>query len=419
MSRDLSLHPCFNRSSSGSCGRVHLPVAPRCNIQCGYCNRKYDCVNESRPGVTSAVLGPEAAVRYMEAVLEREPRITVAGIAGPGDPMATPDETLTTLRLLKERFPQLLFCLSSNGLALPAHAEALAEVGVTHCTVTINAVDPAVAAPIYTWARDGKVIYRGRHAAEVLIERQLESIRRLKALGLVVKANTIVIPGINDRHVAEVARAVAALGADLHNLIPLHPTAGTPLEGLTEPSRAVMHELREACGVILPQMTHCRRCRADAVGLLGNDLSGEMSGCLQSLARASLSGAPRRPNVAVASMEGLLVNMHLGECHKLQIWGERDGAYVMLEERYTPEPGSPERWAQLAAMLTDCRALLVSALGQNPRKALEASGLAVHEVSGYIPTALDGVYGRADLNGMAAKRKKGAVCCGGGDGGGC
>ena len=63
--KDLSKHPCFNRDSAGTCGRVHLPVAPKCNIMCNFCNRKYDCVSESRPGVTSAVLSPEQAVGYM------------------------------------------------------------------------------------------------------------------------------------------------------------------------------------------------------------------------------------------------------------------------------------------------------------------------------------------------------------------
>ena len=82
ISRDLSRHPCFNAAVKGSYGRVHLPVAPHCNIRCNYCNRKYDCVNESRPGVTSALLSPVQASLYMEKVLERETRIAVAGIAG-------------------------------------------------------------------------------------------------------------------------------------------------------------------------------------------------------------------------------------------------------------------------------------------------------------------------------------------------
>ena len=113
-------HPCFNVKVKGECGRVHLPVAPKCNILCNYCNRKYDCVNESRPGVTSAVLKPKQAIAYLEKVLEAEPRITVAGIAGPGDPFANPKETLETIRLIRRRFPDLLLCLATNGLGLAA-----------------------------------------------------------------------------------------------------------------------------------------------------------------------------------------------------------------------------------------------------------------------------------------------------------
>lgn len=53
------IHPCFQESCHGKYGRIHLPVAPACNIQCAYCDRRYDCANESRPGVTSEVISPE------------------------------------------------------------------------------------------------------------------------------------------------------------------------------------------------------------------------------------------------------------------------------------------------------------------------------------------------------------------------
>ena len=56
--RGASAHPCFDKEARHKNARVHLPVAPKCNIQCNYCNRKFDCVNESRPGVTSSVLTP-------------------------------------------------------------------------------------------------------------------------------------------------------------------------------------------------------------------------------------------------------------------------------------------------------------------------------------------------------------------------
>lgn len=86
----IAKHPCFNAEVKGECGRVHLPVAPRCNVLCNYCNRKFDCVTESRPGVTSAVLTPQQALVYVEQVLAAEPRITVAGIAVRETPLPPP-----------------------------------------------------------------------------------------------------------------------------------------------------------------------------------------------------------------------------------------------------------------------------------------------------------------------------------------
>ena len=56
----LDSHPCYNEGAHRRYARMHLPVAPKCNIQCNYCNRRYDCCNESRPGVTSEVLSAPA-----------------------------------------------------------------------------------------------------------------------------------------------------------------------------------------------------------------------------------------------------------------------------------------------------------------------------------------------------------------------
>ena len=43
-------HPCYSEQAHHHFARMHVAVAPACNIQCHYCNRKYDCANESRPG---------------------------------------------------------------------------------------------------------------------------------------------------------------------------------------------------------------------------------------------------------------------------------------------------------------------------------------------------------------------------------
>ncbi|MFH2128578.1 MAG: radical SAM protein, partial [Pseudomonadota bacterium] len=209
--------------------------APACNIKCNYCDRKYSCANKSRVGVTSAVLAPHQAQEYFYRVLEAEPCISVAGIAGPGEPMANAAKTLQTIHPIKRRFPGILLCLSSNGLTVPEHQDALADAGVTHVAITVNAVYPAIEANIYSWVKDGKVAYRGEEAARLLLERQAQAVAGLKQRGITVKLNSIVIPTVNDQHMSEVARWGAELGADLMYLMPMHPTQGTPFETLGEP----------------------------------------------------------------------------------------------------------------------------------------------------------------------------------------
>jgi len=263
-----SSHPCFNKSAQGRWGRIHLPVAPECNIRCNYCNPRYDCTNESRPGVTSRVLLPGDAVAYLDALVKRGNDISVVGIAGPGDALCDPERTLETIRAVRRAYPDLLICLSTNGLNLPEHIAALNDAGVTHVTVTINAVDPSVGEKICAWVKVGGSIYQGHEAAELLITRQREAVRGLKSKGIAVKINTVAVTGINDNHVTCIAREVAELGADLMNCIPLIPVAGTPFVGLEAPSSSAMHRIRTAASRYMPLMNHCRRCRADAAGLL-------------------------------------------------------------------------------------------------------------------------------------------------------
>ena len=412
-------HPCFNVLVKGECGRVHLPVAPHCNIKCNYCNRKYDCVNESRPGVTSAVLLPRQALRYLEQVLAKEPRITVAGIAGPGDPLANPRETLETLRLVHERFPQLLICLATNGLALPRYVPELVASGVSHVTVTVNAVDPEVGRQMIGWVRDGKVIYRGRDAAELLLERQTAAIRQLKEHAVTVKINTIVVPGINDHHVEQVAAAMASLGADLLNCMPVYPNPGTPFAAVKEPDQTRMAAIREQAAEHLPQMHHCTRCRADAVGLLDDDRGEDLHGCLNRCALTAPDGSVK-PFVAVATREGLLVNWHLGEAVDFQIWEQTGNGYRLVAERPAPAGGSGrQRWLTLAETLRDCRAVLVSGIGERPRQVLAEHGITPIEMNGFIEAGLEAVYRHGDV--AVLKGRRNGCTQGGckGDSGGC
>ena len=267
--RRVREHPCFDARALHLFGRVHLPVAPRCNLQCNYCVRRFDCVNESRPGVTSRVLSPRQALRRLEEVVKRHPWIKVVAVAGPGEPLFN-EETFETFRLVRKRFPRLHRCLSTNGLLLPDRMEELEEVGIGTLTVTINAVDPKVGEKIYSSVLYRGRTYRGREGAELLIRNQLRGTEEAVRRGMVVKVNTVIIPTVNDRHVVEVAKRVGRMGVYRQNLIPLIPQFR--FSHLSPPSPEEKARLQRLCSRYVPQMVHCRQCRADAVGKLGKDL---------------------------------------------------------------------------------------------------------------------------------------------------
>ena len=418
--KDLNRHPCFNPAMKGQAGRVHLPVAPNCNIKCNYCDRKYDCVNESRPGVTSTILTPEQALVYMGKVLEKEPRITVAGIAGPGDPFANAEATMETMRLINKNYPQMILCLASNGLAIGPYIPELAELNVSHVTVTINAVDPEVGAKIYSWVRDGKVAYHGRQAAELLLSRQLEAVKSLKAHGITVKINSILIPGINDQHILKVAETIKELGADLFNCMAMFPNVGTPFGSIPEPSKEEVAAMRTEAEKFLPQMRHCTRCRADAVGLLDQDRTEEMRGCLSACAQLPALPPEIRPYVAVATLEGVLVNQHLGEARRFLIYEPEGDSFRLREERPAPNVGGGlQRWTSLSRSLNDCRAVLVGAIGATPRDILLKSGLKPVEMNGFIVDGLAAVYRGGNLGALKARRDPCTERACGGQGSGC
>lgn len=410
MSEEKKLaHPCFNEEAKHTNARVHLPVAPKCNIQCNYCNRKYDCVNESRPGVTSSVLAPFQATEYLKELDKRIENLAVIGIAGPGDPFANAEETLETMRRVKAEFPDKIFCLSTNGLELEPYIDEIAELGVSHVTITINAIDPAITAKIYKWVRFDKHIYRGEEGAAILLERQLACIPLLKAKGIIVKINSILIPGINEDHIPEVARKCAELGADLINCIPLIPTAETPFETIVKPDTKMIFKVRTLASEHLKLMTHCSRCRADAAGLLGQDLSETHVLLKEYSSRLNLE-TTERPYVAVATNEGLLVNQHLGEANNLYIFEQSPKGFKLVEVRNTPSTGKgDQRWLDMARMLHDCRALLVSGVGENPKSMLNSCKVHVVEMTGLIDEGLEGIYNNKVIRSIA---KPDAFKCG-------
>jgi nitrogen fixation protein NifB len=336
------------------------------------------------------------AAGYLDEVVKKIENIGVVGIAGPGDPFANGKETLETLRLVRGRHPEMMLCLATNGLDLLPYIEELARLDISHVTVTVNAVDAGVGGRIYAWARYGKRVYRHFEAAKIIQRRQIEAISGLKEKGITVKINTVVIPGVNDGHVAEVAKRMAEIGADIHNCMPLYHVAGTAFEDIRPPTRAAMEAIREQAWTYLPQMSHCSRCRADAAGMIGEARSEEIAELLEKAARPMPTMA--RPFVAVASMEGLFVNQHLGEAKGLWIYGIKDGTIDCLEWRAAPPPGGgADRWARLAGSLHDCGTVLASGIGPVPQWAFERAGIRVVIMEGLAKEGLEAIFSGKEI----------------------
>lgn len=261
-------HPCFSKEAEKKYGRIHLPVAPRCNISCNYCSRKYDCVNESRPGVTSKVLMPEEAIERLRRAMKAMPYISTVGIAGPGDSLANPEKTFRTLEMVRNEFPNLHLCLSTNGLMLPDYVGELERLKVGYITVTVNCTDHEIAGKVYRWVRYNGKTYYGAEGANILLERQQEGLSMLNGKNCFIKINTLFIPGVNEGQIPKVAERVNSLGAHLVNVMPLIPAQGSAFESFPPPEQVQIERARASIGEDINLMTHCRQCRSDAVGLL-------------------------------------------------------------------------------------------------------------------------------------------------------
>jgi nitrogen fixation protein NifB len=269
----IKTHPCFSEQAHLSFGRIHLPVAPACNIQCRYCIRKFDCANESRPGITSRILSPQEAVERVRALVERNDRLSVVGIAGPGDALANP-ATYPTLRQINHEFPDVTLCVSTNGLLLQDRLEQIIAAGVRSLTITINAVTTDTAESLYSWVEYKGKRYQGREAAQILIRNQWQGLFHAVRSGMIVKINSVFVPGVNEAEIPLIAERAGKLGAYIMNVLPLIPQA--EFKHLSRPDHAALTGMRERCSPFVKQMSHCRQCRADACGLLGEDKDMEL-----------------------------------------------------------------------------------------------------------------------------------------------
>lgn len=259
------LHPCFNEKIHDKVGRIHIPIAPKCNIQCGFCTRKLDDV-ENRPGVASQIMNIDEAISHIHNVIDEGQPINVVGVAGPGDALYNED-TLKLFRKVGEEFPEMILCMSTNGLLVPDYAEEIIRSGVKSVTITINAIDPDIGVQIYDDIYYHKKLYHGKEGFKILLENQLKGVELLSQAGIVVKVNSVLIPELNDEHIFDIALEVKRRGASIMNILPLIPL--NKFKGYRRPFCDEIGAVRDKVEQIIPVFRACTQCRADAFGIPG------------------------------------------------------------------------------------------------------------------------------------------------------
>jgi len=260
----IKKHPCFSESAHAKFARIHLPVAPLCNIGCKYCIRAINKA-EDRPGVASRIISPKEAFLKVKKAMRILP-LTVVGIAGPGDPLAN-QETFKTLQLIDKEFPKLMKCMSTNGLLLLDYVDLLKKLRLATLTVTVNAIKPKTAAKIYDFIILNGKTYQGLEAAKILLKRQAEGIKGAIRRGIPVKINTVLIPQINRQEIPRIAKLYGAMGAKIMNIIPLIPIHRLALK--RAPTCKELREARDKSERYIQQFRRCKQCRADALGIPG------------------------------------------------------------------------------------------------------------------------------------------------------
>jgi nitrogen fixation protein NifB len=267
----LPQHPCFNEAAHGRIARIHVPVAPRCNLACAYCERIISPRHDlSGPGSASGILSPEQGLERTLRFLDQYGEHAIVGIAGPGDPLAN-EETFSFLELLNREVPHVATCLCTNGLALPEHADRLIRLGVRTLTVTMNGVTPQTVAAMQPGVCDNGTWLDGEEAARLLIARQIAGLRAL-AGHMTLKVNMVVAPEVNMHEAEAVMRTAEGLGVQVFNPMPLIPRHA--LAHRRKPTREELHTVYAKCPPGLALFRKCKQCRADAAGIHGKESFG-------------------------------------------------------------------------------------------------------------------------------------------------
>jgi len=225
--------------------------------------------------------------------------------------------------------------------------------------------------------------YDGELGAKLLLENQLKGIELLTSQGIIVKINIVMLEGINDHHIPEVVKKMRGLGVYIINIMPLIPAQGSVFENHPQTNMKNLIKMRDICELDVKQMRHCKQCRADAIGLIGEDRSQEFSNKVLEEKVDKVQQNAKIIKVAVTSKNGRLVDLHYGHAKEFMIYEINGSDFKYIETRQADkycighEECDEEETRREVAMdsIADCDAVLTLRIGDNAKKKLLERGI--------------------------------------------
>jgi nitrogen fixation protein NifB len=130
-------------------------------------------------------------------------------------------------------------------------------LNIDYITVTINTLLPETAIKIHP-IKD----------IENYIIKQIEGVKMLKETNSLIKINSVFLSGINENDLIDVAKFAGQTGVFAQNIIPFYPVKDCVFKNIKSPSFNEVDIVRDQCLKYVRQLSHCKQCRADAVGYI-------------------------------------------------------------------------------------------------------------------------------------------------------
>ena len=127
---------------------LNLPVAPQVVARTRF--------SPPPPPRSQCMMVPEAIELLHTTVKEKNRSDFVIGLSGPGDPLATPDITLHTIRQIREHYLDIKIGLKTFGIGSEKLAGELAGAGLDFIEMQVDGVKAKILEKLYAWIRPGQ-----------------------------------------------------------------------------------------------------------------------------------------------------------------------------------------------------------------------------------------------------------------------